>query len=160
MCCNNWWLCHRVTPLPGALLDGGVEVGTPRLLPALTQHRAPRVQFPAVAEVLAGALPWLPGHCFLHGQRKGSLWKEGSHYGRVGCMHWTWGEACGGFISCSSPLRLSRKYFSHIPGCPSGCFGVGENTCWSPYNLHGFHANIKAEFQELVKCGVFSKRLM
>lgn len=103
---------------------------------------------------------WLPGHCSLHGQRKGSLWKEDSQYGGVGCMHWTWGEAHGGFFSCSSPLRLSRKYFSHIPGCPSGCFGVGENTCWSPCNLHGFNANTKAEFQELVKCGFFSKRLM
>lgn len=117
---------------------------------------------PAVVEVLAGVLPTgCPGLCLLHAQRKGSLWKEGSQYGEGGGMYvLDLGEAHGGFFSFSSPLRLSRKYFSHIPGCPSGCFGVGENTCWSPYNLHGFNANIKAEFQELVKCGFFSKRLM
>lgn len=47
-----------MTPLPRALLDvRAVKVGTPRLFPALTQHRAPQVHFLAVAEVLAGVLP-------------------------------------------------------------------------------------------------------
>lgn len=62
-------------PSSQGLLGGRtVKVGILRPFPALTQHRAPQVPFLAVAEVLAGILPTgCPDHCFLHGQRKGSL---------------------------------------------------------------------------------------
>lgn len=94
-----------------------------------------------------------PSHCFLCSQGKAALWKPGCQYGGRECFGW--GEAHEGFFTCASPLRLNRKCFSHIPVCPSGCFGVGENTCWSLYNSHGFNANTEEEFQDLVKCGVF-----
>lgn len=161
MCNNNWWIF--VIPLPRVCwVAGQWRWGPPDLF--LLWHSTEHPRCPSWL--------WLrcwQEYCPLAAQatafsmvRGRDLCEKKAHsMGRAEMHALDLGETHGGFFFCSSPLRLSRKYFSHIPGCPSGCFGVGENTCWSPYNLHGFNATTKAEFQELVKCGIFfPKRLM
>lgn len=151
-----------MTPLPRALLDvRAVKVGTPRLFPALTQHRAPQVHFLAVAEVLAGVLPTGCQATAFSTVKGRELCRNQAH-------------SVGGWDVCTGlgGKHMGASFLVHLPS------GLAENIfltslavhlaalVWEKTHaeahthLHGFNANTKAEFQELVKCGFFSKRLM
>lgn len=162
LCGSNWQVWNRVNSLPGAVLGGRtVGVGSPRLAPHSDAARSTPGTLPSCDGGGGRSTPrWLPSRCSLR-SREGSSWKA-RRLGIGGCECLGWGvDVRGGFFTHSCPLRLNGKCFSRIPVCPSGCFGVGENTCRSPCNSHGFNANTEQEFQDLVKCGFFSKgRLM
>lgn len=136
----------------------GSEVGTPRLFPIQTQHR---VHFLAVVEVLAGVLPTGCQATAFSMVRGRDLWEKKVH-------------SMGGWDLCTGlgEKHMRASFLVHLPS------GLAENIFLTSLAVHlaalvweKTHAEArticmdlmqitKAEFQELVKCGFFSKRLM